>query len=250
MKNTDANVEERFWKYVTKGKSSECWIWESAILPNGYGVLWIGDNEKYKPTSKYVHRISWIIHYDSIPKDHLVCHRCDVRACVNPEHLFVGTPADNSKDMVIKERSRSDFSAQQVAEMRRLYLSGKHPTQEIAKMYAVSRWNVLNAIKGNTWSHIPLPKDFGESYPDSKQAYKQLTEQKRMAGRQAIAKLSIKKADDIRMLYRRGYTQDQIASQYGVDISTISRVVNGLIWNTDYSHNYESLLEKMRASDG
>lgn len=84
-----------FWDFVLK-QGSGCWLWEGASFgKRGYGL--------YSKTG--AHRYSWRIHFGDIPKGMYVCHRCDVKLCVRPDHLFLGTAMDNAKDMVAKNRS-------------------------------------------------------------------------------------------------------------------------------------------------
>lgn len=90
---------KNFWRRVEK--TPGCWLWRGTIVRGGYGHVSINDE-----TIK-AHRVSWEIHKGAIPEGLRVLHHCDVRCCVRPEHLFLGTAAANSKNMVLKGRHRN-----------------------------------------------------------------------------------------------------------------------------------------------
>jgi hypothetical protein len=94
-----------FFERVKVNDSDKCWPWDGIIQRSGYGILKLGG-----PKNKFhgqAHRVSYELHYGSIPYGMLVCHKCDVPLCVNPEHLFLGTASDNNKDRARKGRTRN-----------------------------------------------------------------------------------------------------------------------------------------------
>lgn len=84
--------------------NSGCWIWLGTKDNNGYGRIYIGP----KKTSQ-AHRVFYELLFGKLRDDQLVCHKCDVRLCINPDHLFIGTAQDNSDDMRNKQRHRTAY---------------------------------------------------------------------------------------------------------------------------------------------
>lgn len=90
---------ERFWEKVDK--SGDCWLWLGFVEPRGYGQFCETGTRKTVPA----HRVAWELHHgETIPAGLFVCHRCDVRHCVNPDHLWLGDHDENMKDMTSKGR--------------------------------------------------------------------------------------------------------------------------------------------------
>ncbi len=103
------------------------------------------------------HRVSWELHNGEIPKGQHVCHRCDTRGCVNPDHLFLGSCSDNHADMVAKRRSTfgthnamSKLTDADVISIRK----DKRTEPEIAKDYGINRANVGMIKRRETWKHL------------------------------------------------------------------------------------------------
>ncbi len=149
---------ERFFKYVEKSHDPDgCWLWIGGKIPDGYGMF--RANKKH-----YVaHRFAYEHFVGDIPSGLYVCHACDVRACVNPAHLWLGTHGDNMRDMVEKGRTlaicgeKNGFArltAEAVRDIRARYLQGGITQQSLADEYGVSLTAVWYAINRLTWKHV------------------------------------------------------------------------------------------------
>lgn len=144
-----ASLEEALWANVTKAEG--CWNWNGSVGNHGYGQV------QYMNQPYTSHRLSWELHCGPIPDDLQVLHRCDNRRCCNPGHLFLGTQADNVKDMIEKGRndrgeavSTSKLTEAQVKEIR---FSSK-PQDLLAAEFGISQAHVSNVQTGKRWKHI------------------------------------------------------------------------------------------------
>lgn len=156
------SVATRFWARVDKngpvvdGMDDQCWQWVGHTAC-GYGV--VCDNRK----SIKVHRFSYQIHVGKIPDGLMVCHHCDNKLCVNPNHLFLGTADDNVQDMVAKGRQIKGVSCHSaklteddVREIRRRFkgwdkVNGGRP---LAREFGVTDVTIRNIVYRKDWKHV------------------------------------------------------------------------------------------------
>lgn len=145
----------RFHASYIVNLESGCWEWTGWIHPKNYPILVIGGKAKQVRG----HRFSYELHKSPIPQGLLVCHRCDNRRCVNPDHLFLGDDVDNMRDMVSKGRHgaqtwaiRPKITRAMALNIRVMYARGEHSMVKLAGIYGVDHSTVSGIIKGR--SHL------------------------------------------------------------------------------------------------
>ena len=150
------SIAERMWAKVERRGPDECWMWTGGGNGTGYGRMII-ETIGGKNKMAYPHRVAYESVNGEIPKGMLVCHRCDVRKCCNPSHLFIGTHKDNSDDMTNKGRRisgakshLSKLKEQEVLMIRHLLSNGEKQV-EIAKKFSIAQTSISNIKLGKTW---------------------------------------------------------------------------------------------------
>lgn len=156
---------QRFWTKVHKGKGDDCWIWVGVSWNRGYGRFYLRDNHAVA-----AHRFSYELHNGPVPPGLVVLHKCDNPECVRPDHLTVGTQADNVRDRDQKGRTArghgksKTFVQEQIVSMRNRFwgVDGLRVRGSVlAREYGVSTTAVYAICYGRAWKHIPLPKEAG-----------------------------------------------------------------------------------------
>lgn len=148
---------QAFWDKVEI--SEGCWLWIGAKNSDGYGQI------SFEGKTEKAHRISWVLHFGTIPDGLQVLHNCDNPPCVRPDHLFLGTQGDNVRDCSEKGRiktgdrrgeknARSKFTASQVEFIRTVAAEG-FTRSCIAKYFGVCRQSIDDIVNRENWAHVP-----------------------------------------------------------------------------------------------
>ena len=145
---------ERFERFVSPEPMSGCWLWIGARYGDGrYGALMRANRQKYA-----AHRYAWELYRGPIPADRQVLHKCDTTACVNPQHLWLGSITDNLRDCYRKRRriakGRPKLTQAQVDAIRADHRDGHDSLATIGQRYGISKSQVHAIVQWDSWRSI------------------------------------------------------------------------------------------------
>jgi hypothetical protein len=146
-----------FWSKAVR--SEGCWEWSAARSHYGYGKL------TYLGRSRIAHRMAWEFAFGPIPAGLFVLHHCDNPPCVRPDHLFLGTQADNIRDKISKGRGRgptlarvgeangrAKLNSEQVRTIRERYAAGGISQRLLGREYGLSQQTISYVVRADTWT--------------------------------------------------------------------------------------------------
>jgi len=149
------NTIYNIWNRIDVRNEDDCWNWMRCKDKKGYGI--IGLNNKSCRVNRFIYKEI----YGSIPEGLLVCHKCNNPSCCNPNHLYVGTHADNMKQMVDDGRSGKGenngyvkLTGRDILKIRYLFSTGEYSQRELGEMFGVVQVNISRIVNNKIWKHI------------------------------------------------------------------------------------------------
>lgn len=150
---SNATWEDRLydgrWERRSGPLETECWIWTGQLDQTGYGVL------KYHQKAYKAHRAMWALRNGPIPEGKYACHKCDTPACINPEHIFIGTQGDNMKDAKRKGRTRANRGrSDDEIRMAKAMVRGGMPRSKVAKHFGIDTGSMTRIMQGVLYANV------------------------------------------------------------------------------------------------
>lgn len=157
-------IIDRFFSHVLP-VSCGCWLWTGAASTAGYGKFGLHTSSSRRIHVIDTHIFSWILHTRlDIPKGICVCHKCDIKRCVNPNHLFLGTYSDNMQDCASKGRlshqratcedhGHAKLNWKKVDQIRFEYTTGSVSQSQLAEKFGVGQTAISDILLEKTWNH-------------------------------------------------------------------------------------------------
>lgn len=201
------SVSQAFWDRVRLVPDTGCWEWTGPRNACGYGTTNVENR------SALAHRVAWELLRGPIPDGLLVCHKCDNPPCCNPDHLFLGTQADNMQDAARKgripgKRTLTEEDAQSVREA----LHTDESTRDIAARFGVRVGAIINLAQARSWRHqigaVPVVRS---------ELSQRINKAKKLTSEEAV---------EIRKRVAAGEAQRVVGEAFGVNQSVVSRIVN------------------------
>ncbi len=148
MRQYSPDQWERFRKLFVEDANTECWLWTGSTHKLGYG--------RFTPSHKKLitaHRFAYEYFNGEIPAGLCVCHKCDIRGCVNPEHLFLGTQADNLRDASNKGRlkGRPKITRDDAILIRKWHSAGGWTQRDLGAAFGLHQVTIGAIVRGVTW---------------------------------------------------------------------------------------------------
>lgn len=230
--------DDRFWSKVDIGNANECWEYKEALHPSGYGAYW--DPNRGKGIRSHVYAFE-DVHRD-LEEDEEIRHKCDNRACCNPNHLTCGTRQDNMRDKCRRGRQNSVgtsvFDDEHVIRIRELYWNEGFSQNALAEVFGVSQPCISNIVRGNRYPDLPMPdtdsrpdETISVSDPEVQEIESVAEKIERRKSKHTADNLTPKEVVEIRWRYWATVESGpQIAEDFGIVQSHVSNLANGEKW--------------------
>lgn len=150
------NMKDRFWRQVEKTET--CWLWKGTCS-GGYGSFSMPPTSRHKGHIRRTHKVSWEWENGPIPEGKQINHHCDVKNCVRPEHLYLGTHTDNMRDafargQLVRPKGEANLNAKLTEEAVRMIRASSSTGTAMAQKFGVSQSAISAVRAGKTWCHV------------------------------------------------------------------------------------------------